>query len=311
MHDINQETAGRWSGIMCHFGFDNILSGKHQPCMLCPGGKDRFRYTNHNGLGGYICNKCGAGSGLDFVMKMKGWDFKEAVSQIRAVLGDCKHVERKTDKNIKKRLNDMWAASLSAKGTVVERYLTGRKLFLPQCNIRFNPKCYDPDSKKDYPAMIAMVHDRDGTPMTLHRTYLTENGEKAKIDSPKKVMPCEWTSGCAVQLYQIKVRTLGIAEGIETAIACCKKFGVPTWSAISAQNLENFAPPEFVRNLYIYADKDKSFTGEKAAYILANKLYDKLNVIVKIPADIGDFADFVKKSSSNRIGKTVSVEPED
>ena len=53
---------GKWRHILLQFGLTTKnLSGKHQPCPLC-GGKDRWRYSDHDGNGSYFCSGCGPGS---------------------------------------------------------------------------------------------------------------------------------------------------------------------------------------------------------------------------------------------------------
>jgi putative DNA primase/helicase len=147
------------------------------------------------------------------------------------------------------------------------------------------------------PAMIAMVCDAEGRAVTIHRTYLTMDGKKADIKSPKKLMPPKGTvSGCAVRLFDPENGLLGVAEGIETAVSCQQLFGIPTWAAISTNGIETFIPPKGVRKVVIYADNDPNFAGQKAAYVLANRLYLKDFIVeVLIPDVVGDFNDLLQK----------------
>ncbi len=82
---VHEIASGRWVGILSAFGLsEKTLSGKHCPCPVC-GGKDRFRFDNKNGKGTFYCSGCGAGNGVDLVMKLKGWSFKEAAKEIQSM----------------------------------------------------------------------------------------------------------------------------------------------------------------------------------------------------------------------------------
>jgi putative DNA primase/helicase len=59
---LSERAKGRWRGILSELGVSReVLTGKHGPCPICQGGKDRFRWTDHNGSGAWICNVCGRG----------------------------------------------------------------------------------------------------------------------------------------------------------------------------------------------------------------------------------------------------------
>ena len=86
---------------------------------------------------------------------------------------------------------------------------------------------------------------------------------------------------------------MGVCEGIETAIAIHELYGVIVWPCLSAQLLQDREPPDFVHTVRIYADNDWNYTGQKAAYTLANKLSLKpyeLKVVVYV-AKNNDFLD--------------------
>lgn len=81
---------------------------------------------------------------------------------------------------------------------------------------------------------------------------------------------------------------LGIAEGIETAVAATALTGTPCWAALNAQNLEGWIPPEGVA-VTVFGDSDQSFTGASAAYRLARRLFAMgVKVRVEMPGTPGD-----------------------
>lgn len=82
---------------------------------------------------------------------------------------------------------------------------------------------------------------------------------------------------------------IGIAEGIETALAASRLFALPFWAATSAALLEKWKPPPVARQIVIAADNDHSFVGQAAAFSLAKGLVrDGYDVTVSIPKKPGD-----------------------
>jgi len=182
-------------------------------------------------------------------------------------------------------------------GDPVWRYLN-RRLGIEQvpAGLRLHPalKYTDEDGRDlgQFPAMLARLQYPDGTGASIHRTYLTVDGDKAAVPLPKKVMPGKPTKTAAVRLSGVET-TLGVAEGIETALAASIRFGTPVWAATSAALLESWVPPTGVERVLIAGDADRSYTGQASAFTLARRLVrDGYEVEVQIPGEIGtDWAD--------------------
>lgn len=145
--------------------------------------------------------------------------------------------------------------------------------------------------RRGNPAMIARVDPSDvarvaGERAALHRTYLTDDGHKADVSSPRKMLGAMPT-GAAVRLMPHET-VLGIAEGIETAFSAAALFNVPVWAALTADLLMAWEPPASVTTVFVFGDNDTSFTGQAAAYGLARRLKMKgLAVAVEMPLRIG------------------------
>lgn len=289
---------GKWRGILLTLGVeDSFLSGKHGPCPMC-GGTDRFRWDNQNGNGGYICSKCGAGSGFSLLMGVNGWDFATAACRVDEIVGnvEAEPIRREMDPRARTdMLNRLWTNARPVEvGDPAFAYLSGRVQLpksLPKC-LRFAPECPSPDGVKR-PALIALVQQADGEAANIHRTFLGPNG-KADMANPRATMPGAIPEGSAVRLFPVHGDRLGIAEGIETAFAAAARFGVPVWSALNATMLTKWTPPPQVAEVWVFGDNDIKFGGQAAAFSLAHKLTAGfgLRAEVHVPDETGqDWAD--------------------
>ena len=301
---VREIANGKWPGVLKQLGLDEkFLRNQHGPCPIC-GGKDRWRFDDKQGSGSFYCSSCGAGDGVMLVMLFKNLDFKNAAMQIEAAAGFVKsstYEAKATDEQKRKALNAVWAGARRVEhGDPVCGYLEGRGIRMTYISpaLRFHPalKYYrESESQVEgvFEAVLAIVTAPDGSGATIHRTYI-KDGQKAPVANPKKLMQGMPIKGAAIRLFPV-AEVLGVAEGIETALAAAQLFNVPTWACVSAGGMESFAPPAEVKKLVIFADNDASFTGQAAAYKLANRLtIAGLVVEVRIPGEVGkDWADVV------------------
>lgn len=308
--NVREVARNRWLGILPALGVNADFSGRQAPCPICPdGGKDRFRFDNLDGRGTWICNRCGAGDGFDLLMRLRGTDFPSTAKDVLAAAGAAPVVSSAkrefTEDERKKALNELWIAGRPVtRGDVVDRYLRARCIDLADvpADLRTIDEC--PVSKvpgvRTLPAMLAMVRGVDGKPLTLHRTYLGD-GCKANIEAPRRVFPGPLPKGSAIRLFEVTGGALGIAEGIETALAAAALFDMPVWSAINSTLLSGFRPPEGVTELAIFADNDASFGGQAAAYQLAHSVCGSIDVTVSAPPVTGH--DWVDVLAARRAAK--------
>lgn len=283
---------GRWFGILKGFGIDeNYLRNVHGPCPIC-GGSDRWRWDDKDGNGTYYCNQCGSGNGIDLLINFTGRDFKEIAKEIDGMVNNIPLVTPKPKRDPLPRLRKLSESLEEVGQSPVRAYLRGRGLPVSKA-LRYHPRVDYWDQGRRvgfYPAMIAPFTAADGSFSTYHITHLTTAGQKANVPSVKKIMPpCNPMAGGAIRLTGIYQR-IGICEGIETALAVMRDYKIPCWASTSATLLESFDPPEGVNQVVVFADRDRSYTGQKSAYTLANRLtLGGYQVTVEIP-EKEDFA---------------------
>lgn len=309
VQDVKAAAHDRWHGIHASLGIDpKLLNGKHQPCPSC-GGKDRFRYTNFQGNGCFICNHCTpeSGSGFDLIMLYFGCTFSESVARVASVLGmnNATHAPlsrahrqpetTQTPKDHQAELLRLWQQSKPLNGNdPASRYLKGRGLS-PNVqtleNIRFALLEYWAQSIENRalllgvsPCMIGAITTPNGELQGLHLTYLQGNhaNQWRKLNAlhpqtneplAAKKMKNRFSGslkGAAVHLSTPDPQgRLIVAEGIETALAASELFDLPSIAALSCYGLENLAIPHRVAELFIVADNDPNGAGIKAANKLA------------------------------------------
>ena len=314
--DIKEAARGRWYGILTTLGIEaELLNGKHQPCPFCEG-VDRFRYTNFEDKGMFICNQCGGGSGFDLAMRFTGRSFAEVAKEIERILGLNKiprdNGAGQDTAKAAKVAEKIWQESkkIETKDNPVCRYLLRRGLAGAPGSLRYHPGIFDGDSKRKYQAMVAEIQDFRGERSGIHITFLEElegYWQKARIPAPKKQRKIARTiAGGAIRLtLKGGDGCLAVAEGIETAIAVRQMYGTPCWSAMNSSGLASFKLPEPPPiQLHIYADADKNYAGQKAAYTLANRLATKedfFQVFVEAPPILGDYLDFLNGHATRRV----------
>jgi putative DNA primase/helicase len=295
-----ENSVGKWFGILRNLGLDeSFLSKKHGPCPLC-GGVDRYRWMDQNGSGSYFCSCCGRGWGSDLVMKLNGWDFKTAMCKIDEIIGGVVAQEIKQEKSDAEKRNYIKRILHQCKkvtpGDPVYKYLSSRCGItdIPK-DIRLHP-CLGHTSGGVHPCMITIIRDSVGRGVTLHRTYLTADGEKADVVPAKKFVEGMPIKGAAARLCDV-VGHVGIGEGIETSLAASVRFCVPVFAATNAYMLENWEPPSGIDRVTIFGDSDSSYAGQASAYILARRLRIAGYVVdVEIPLKVDtDWADYVSQ----------------
>lgn len=275
---IQDRAIGRWRTLLPFLGVaEQFLSKKHGPCPMC-GGTDRFRWDDKAGSGSFYCNQCGAGSGVDLVMKVNGMTFIEAKRAIEQHLPSTtvEVPKAKRDTSLD-TLASIWVRAQKLTGSdPASWYLKRRGLGMEEwpASLRWLPKFpyhHDDKSKTEHPVMLAMFVSPDRNAHTIQYTYLDGSGRKADLPKPRKLAPAKIPAGGAVRLAP-SAETMGIAEGVETALAASKLHDVPVWSALSAGGLIKWQPPATAKHIIVFGDNDHTAAGQAAAWSLVHRL---------------------------------------
>ena len=286
-----QAAKGKWDGIIVALLGEEAVNRKHGPCPIC-GGTDRYRYDNNRNDGDWFCSFCGVGDGFKLLTEALAIDFAEAARRVDQIVNNIEAEPFKPDIDIDRRrtaLNDTWKHSKNPLITV--DYLSSRGIpteIIEQAkDLRGHKSLVYIGENKDRmfrPAMLALIRNTKGEPISIHRTYL---GIKPK---EKKIMPpIETITGGCVRLGEPD-DTLVLAEGVESALAAWAITGSPAWATISAHGLAEFKSiPRHVKKVIVCADNDASFTGQEAAFACAKTMKQKLKVetVVTMPKIIG------------------------
>ncbi|WP_395707959.1 toprim domain-containing protein [Reyranella sp.] len=173
------------------------------------------------------------------------------------------------------KIADILRLAGSLSGTLGERYLRTRGCAMPTSNaVRY----LAPSAKHLWPTIVSIVSDFvTGETISLHFTMLNADGaDKAPLDQPRRLLAGHRKAGGVIRLVDDADVTahLGIGEGIETCLAITAALGaqapwLPVWSAIDAGNLAGLPVLPGIERLTIFADTDRTGTGQKAAQTLA------------------------------------------
>lgn len=289
----------QWPSILQQLGIaPEFLVNRHGPCPAC-GGSDRYRFDNKGGRGGFYCNKCGAGDGYALLMKVHHWDFRTARDRVM----QAAQLTESTQGHAAPFRRDQAARVVAAAPTDRVRrlraetcslhycpdavsYLTSRGLWpaTADSNLRAHPSLdyfEGSERKGKYPALIADIRDCAGELVSLHVTYLDKGAKLATGTARKILSPMIGRESCAVRLYAVSGDSMGIAEGIETAISAAEIHRVTVWSVLNTALMAKFTPPAGITRLMVFADRD--IPGLTAGSALMERLQGQVRVEIRTP----------------------------
>ncbi len=258
-------------------------------------------------------------STLEAALGLRGYDLIVEAAEMTGVRSDAPQrkvpatqplpVKRDTQQDIEHIL----ARTGSAADTPVTTYLEGRRLSLPSgADLGCHPDLMYWETRTRYPAMVAVVRDRDGAVIGIHRTYLEPQPDgsviKAQVARPKMMLGR--IAGGAVRLADIRdADRLALCEGIETGLAAMAADpSLHVWATLSTSALEQVQLPAGIRRILILADHDASGAGLRAAETAARRLRSEGRevVIARPPQEGDDFNDLLLREGPEAVARSIS-----
>lgn len=278
-------------------------------------GKGDFRITKNFDATGEIVCTCTNGtlSKFDVIMFARNIPFIEAkrmlIESKRGLDGSLhntsrfevaqkprkEHNHEADDAELKKRISRHWNDSVQLDhkdARPVRNWLRTRGLgqtIIPIRALRCHPSMgYWHDGKKlgEYPAIVAMARRPDGKTSTIHRTFLMPDG-KSKVQvvdaegnelDARKQYPAPSThpiTESAIRLSDSFGPVLSVGEGLETMLSAQLIAGYPSWSCLNRVLLEQVVIPDATQLIIVWADNDRSMTGQISAANLVARLREE------------------------------------
>ena len=157
----------------------------------------------------------------------------------------------------------IWRKAGPLGASPAETYLARRGITTGSPELRFNAATPlgSAGRARFLPAMVAAVSLDEG-PIAIHRTFLNADEPKlAAFENPKRALGD--LRSAAVRLFPPATGTLGLAEGIESALSARALTGIPCWATLGNERFGRVRFPESVAELHLFVDHDAG--GDLAA----------------------------------------------
>ncbi len=259
--------------------------------------------------GFFHCYGCGAhGTAIDYVMRVRGLGFVEAVTEIlglgpqraKEAAPSSRSAPVEPDRDRAAEIAEILAGCGPVEaGTAAHLYLYLRQLKPAQPALRAHQALYCHETGGKLPALVAPLTNSRDEVCALQRIWCLPSVEyvngvgprdsRAPLKVRKKTLG--HMGDAAVRLSPATGPILGLAEGVESAIAAAKRFNVPVWAVCGAARLGHVWTPPWISSLLIMGDNGE--TGRELAE-RAVDLYLARGLTcgaVYPDAPYGDFAD--------------------
>ena len=234
----------------------------------------------------WLCWRChasgGTRGGRAFIVQRPRPDPRAAERQRSNTLAACRAI---------------WKQTPALRGTAGESYLLLRHCAIPPAegDLRFHAALFCPEVGAELPALVARVTTVIGNKaIGVHRIWFRPGEAKAV----KKMRLGSSSDPVCIRLWPDSevALGLGIAEGIETALAAAHWFK-PVWSTIDVAQMKRFPIVPGVESLTVWSDHDKA--GIDAARAVGNRYRQGgRNVELLRPKRAGeDFNDVVARQA--------------
>jgi len=284
-------------------------AGKHVPCPV-HGGSNGFRFyktgvaLHKDGMG--ICNSCQAFKkskgldGLGILCWVNGWHgeagYRRALEAVDNYLSGNSRALDTINQPIEKQNTPKTNKNKSGKAKAVYAQLKSSTLVPDQTHVTYlasrgiqgaaninsesilfsNGIVYKDELRT--PAIIGKITNAKNELLGLQRIYLTPDGKKLNqlpngesFQCKQFIKKADTLTGGAIRFGEAG-RVLAVGEGLETMLAVALAFkSRSVAAACTASLLAKMEIPEHVEKLLIYADKDRSGEGERAA----NELFER------------------------------------
>lgn len=271
----------------------------------CPlHGETRPSFYVNDRKGTYFCHSCNAaGDVITFIMEYNRVGFADAV----AMLVDGAEFGNLSPPRVPKvtqcpgngeYARSIWHSSGPIIGTPAELYLRNRGIDLdtlpPLSALRFN-RLRHPQRDGEHAGLVAAISDPHGEVVAVQRIFLTDDGRKLDVETPKLSLGSR--RGGAIRLGE-EQNDLIICEGLEDGLSILVDMPEQAvWVAAGANMMKSIILPDSCQTVIIARDNDRA--GERAAedaratFLAAGRAVH----VMAPPTGVKDFNEMISKRS--------------
>lgn len=159
---------------------------------------------------------------------------------------------------LRQRALELWDHARPLIGTPAHHYLKRRAIDLSPPVLRYHPRTPLGRGKLAVfrTALIAPLHERQHF-VAIQRTFLDRHQPSRARDlaNPRRMLG---RPGRGAVMLAPANDTLGLAEGVETALSAIMLLDIPVWATLGSERLAHIAIPDSVTRLILLPDNDRA-----------------------------------------------------